>query len=100
MFTNGPHDRSINNAATAGTAVQQLPPSEWLLGIERVSVNNDLLRISWPLACGGLSLETTTNLAAPIIWTPAIVPVQLIDQRQTTIVPAAEPMRYFRAVTP
>jgi uncharacterized repeat protein (TIGR01451 family) len=90
----------VNNAAAAGTAVQELPPSEWLLGIERVSVNNDLLRISWPLACGGLSLETTTNLVAPIIWTPAIVPIQLIDQRQTTIIPAAEPMRYFRAVTP
>lgn len=89
-----------NNTATASATAQELPASEWLLSLERVSPNNNLLRIEWPLACGGLELETTTNLVPPITWSPANLPVQLVNQRQTTIVPAAEEMRYFRAKTP
>jgi hypothetical protein len=89
-----------NNVSTALVTVQEQPAAEWLLNIERVSLNNNLLRINWPMTCGLSLLETTTNLNAPIIWETAIVPIQFINSRNATIVPASEAMRYFRLNAP
>ena len=90
---------SGNNDGSANTTVQELPSSEWVLNIERVSVNNNLLRIIWPMTCDVSFLESTTNLVTPI-WSPVLLPPQMINSRNNTIVPANETMEYFRLNNP
>jgi hypothetical protein len=77
-----------------------LPFSELTLTIERVSINNNLWRIEWPLICSPYVLETTGDLNNPVIWNPAVVPVQMINNVNSTIIPSDEPMRFFRVRVP
>ena len=86
-----------NNTATATATVVELPASLLSLSIRRVSPNNDHVEISWPITCAPFILETTADLSPPIIlWTPATVPVLILQGRYSTVVPASEAQRFFR----
>ncbi len=62
--------------------------------------NLNLVLIGWPLTCSPFVLEATTNLAYPINWSPAAVPLQLINNHNSTVIPANEAMKYFRVKLP
>ena len=68
--------------------------------IDRVSVNNNLLRIGWPLTCGPFQFQATPDVNLPITWNTLVVPVQMVDEQNCTIVPATNSMRYFRIFVP
>jgi len=90
-----------NNTATATATVAELPASLLSLSIRRVSPNNDHVEISWPITCAPFILETTADLSPPIIlWTPATVPVQILQGRYSTVVPASDPHHFFRLKSP
>jgi hypothetical protein len=91
-----------NNTATATATVAELPADQLRLSIRRVSPNNDHVQISWPITCAPFILETTDDLSPypSIIWTPATVPVQTLQGRYSTVVPASDPHHFFRLRSP
>jgi uncharacterized repeat protein (TIGR01451 family) len=90
-----------NNTATATATVAELPASLLSLSIRRVSPNNNNVQISWPIACAPYILETTDDLSpVPIHWTPETVPVQILQGRYSTVIPASEAHRFFRLSSP
>jgi hypothetical protein len=90
----------LNNSATASVTVVDLPGSLWSVEIDRVSINSDNLRISWPITCVSAGLEATPSLVPPAPWSPIIVPVVVDDGQISTILPASESMEYFRMASP
>ena len=50
--------------------------------------------------CGTYELQATESLNPPIIWTPIIVPVQVIGNRTCTVVLPSDQMRYFQLRRP
>ncbi len=91
---------STNSVSLPNVTVADLPPSFWVMGIEEVSPNSDSVRLTWPIICGGSELEATPSLNSPISWSPLTVPVQIINNRQNTLVPATNNFRYFRMKSP
>jgi uncharacterized repeat protein (TIGR01451 family) len=90
-----------NNTATATATVVDLDPGQVRLTIRRVSPNNNHVEISWPITCAPYQLESTTDLGAvPIIWTPANVPLQILQGRRSTVIPADDPHRFFQLRSP
>ena len=89
-----------NNVATVSVPVQDLPADQLQMTIKPVNQNLNLVLIGWPLTCSPFVLEATTNLAYPINWSPAAVPLQLINDRNSTVIPANEAMKYFRVKLP
>jgi uncharacterized repeat protein (TIGR01451 family) len=90
-----------NNTATAAATVAELPADQLRLSIRRVSLNNDHVQISWPITCAPFILETTDDLSpAVILWTPASVPVQILQGRYSTVIPAVDPHRFYRLSSP
>jgi hypothetical protein len=93
-----------NNTATGSIAVSELDLSQLRLSIRRVSVNNNHVEVSWPITCAPYLLQTTGDLTPcpevilcpDIFWTPASVPVQVLQGRYSTVVPADDPQRFFR----
>jgi len=77
-----------NNTATATATVAELPADQLRLSIRRVSPNNDHVEISWPITCAAYTLETTGDLSPSpgIPWTPASVPVLILQGRYSTVV--------------
>ena len=99
--TSGTMDPNLaNNAATVAIPVQDLSPDDLRLTIERVNENLNLVLIGWPLTCSPFVLEATTDLAFPINWSPTLVPLQLINDRNCTVLPANDAMKYFRVKLP
>ena len=70
------------------------------MSIQTVSVNNNLLRLTWPLTCQHFTLQYASNLNFPINWNTAMVPMQMMNNLNSTIVPADQNMRYFRVRLP
>jgi hypothetical protein len=91
---------TFNNSTSGLATVQPLPFSALSLTIERVSINNNLWRLNWPLICSPYVLEETGDLSNPVIWSPSIIPVETIDQLHSTIIPATDPLRVFRIKVP
>jgi hypothetical protein len=60
----------------------------------------ELIRICWPLICSPFVLETPDDLNSPIIWSPAGLPLQMIDDLNCRVTPADGAMRYFRVRIP
>jgi uncharacterized repeat protein (TIGR01451 family) len=91
-----------NNTATGTTTVAELPGDQLRLSIRRVSPNNDHVEISWPITCAPFVLETTDDLSPypSIIWNPATVPVQILQGRYSTVIPAVDPHRFYRLSSP
>src|SRR5262249_7893480 len=85
----------LNNSASVSVPVQNVPPNLGLISIERVSFNNDPLRLGCPIPCDPTSLKSTTNLLSPIIWDPVTAPVLLLPGGKSTILPASERQQYF-----
>ena len=82
-------------AANAGlesySAVTQQPP---LLSI---GANGGGLTLSWPGSGVGFALYSATNLAPPIVWTPATNPPALSNgQWQITIPAGSDTARFYR----
>ncbi len=57
--------------------------------------NGDSLWLWWPLGYGGFNVESTTNLNAPVAWSP-VTPAEV--NRHTF--QSAEPMKLFRMIQP
>ena len=91
---------AANNTASASSLVQDLPDSQLVMTIQKISPNNNLIRICWPVICGTYELQATESLNPPIIWTPIIVPVQVIGNRTCTVVLPSDQMRYFQLRRP
>ena len=89
-----------NNVATLSVPVLDLPPDGLRLTIEKVSANNNLLRICWPLTCNPFVFQATPNLNFPITFSTEAAPFQMVDDLNCTIVPATNDMRYFRVYVP
>jgi uncharacterized repeat protein (TIGR01451 family) len=89
-----------NNVAAISVPVLDLPPGQLLLSLQRVSKNNNLLRVSWPLTCTPSVLLGTPSLNLPMTWSPVAAPVIMMDDRNYTIIPADQTMRYFRVKLP
>ena len=57
--------------------------------------NGDALWLWWPLGYGAFNVESTTNLNAPIAWSP-VTPTEI----NRHIFTPAGPAKYFRMVSP
>ena len=89
-----------NNTGTASSTVQDINNSQLILTIVKVSPNSQLLEICWPTICGPYELQATGDLTLPITWTTVAVPVQVIGNKNCTIVQPSDSMRYFRLRRP
>ena len=89
-----------NNTATASSTVQDINNSQLILTIVKVSPNSELLEICWPTICGPYELQATGDLTLPITWTTVAAPVQVIGNKNCTIVQPSASMRYFRLRRP
>ena len=87
-----------NTASTSPTTVQDVPANQLRLTAQRVSVNNNSVEICWPLTCAPYMLQATGDLNSPIIWSPAIVPVSMINGRYCTVLSGG--IQYFRLKSP
>jgi hypothetical protein len=85
-----------NNTATGSSSVQDIAASLLQLTIRRVSLNNNHVEITWPQSCAPYQLEGTFDLNSPILWTPMLAPVQILNSRYSTVIPAADPHQFFR----
>lgn len=89
-----------NNQASASAAVLDHAPGTIQLSIRRVSINNNYVRIFWPLTCAPYVLEGTPSLDDPITWTPTLLPLQIIDGSYSTVVHADDVHGFFRLQLP
>ena len=86
----------VNNTATGMAVVDELPANELILTIKRVSLNNDLLEICWPVTCSAYDLQATGDLFAPMPWNNIVLPTQIIGNRVCTVILPTGSMRYFQ----
>ncbi len=93
---------AANNVATATSSVVDLPADQVRLSIRRISPNNDHVEISWPITCDPYELESSDDLSLypGIIWSPTLVPLQILQGRHSTVIPASDPHRFFRLKKP
>lgn len=91
---------AVNNQSSASVAVQDHAPGTVALSIQRVSINNNFVRLSWPLTCAPYVLEGTPSLDEPILWTPSMLPTQTIDGRRSTVIHADDLHHFFRLMLP
>ncbi len=91
---------AANNTATASATVEDISPSALQLSIRRVSLNNNFVRISWPLTCAPYLLEGTADLNAPILWTPSTSPIEIINGSRSTVLHADDAHKFFRLRNP
>ncbi len=89
---------ALENFATSEIAT--VLECQLLLTIQRVSVNNNLVRIGWPLTCSPFALQATPTVYPPVLWTTLAVPYLMMDDQNCTIIPAAQAMQYFRVTLP
>ena len=89
-----------NNTASGSSVVQDISNSQLVLTIVKVSPNSPLLEICWPALCGPYELQATGDLTLPITWTTVITPVQMIGDKNCTIVEPSASMRYFQLRRP
>jgi len=91
-----------NNTSNATATVIDLPASQVVLDIRRISPNNNHVEITWPITCAPYQLETTDDLSPypAIIWTPASVPILILQGRYSTVIPADDAQRFFRLRSP
>jgi hypothetical protein len=98
--TSATPDPNLANNSAATAPVSVVPVGPLLLTIEPVSVNNNLLRISWPITCGPSELQAAPVVTPPVPWAPITVPVVLVDNVNSTIVPADQAKKFFRVQLP
>ena len=91
---------AANNSASASSTVEDINNSQLVLTIVKVSPNSELLEICWPTLCGPYELQATGDLTLPITWTTVSVPVQVIGNKNCTIVQPSASMRYFQLRRP
>ncbi len=89
-------DPDLSN--NSSSLVVQVDPSSAELLIEESSATN--LRISWPVAAGNLTLQSTTSLKSPAVWQAVNAVPVVIGDRRTVTVPATGPPRFYRLMRP
>lgn len=85
-----------NNDSSAAVTVNDLPDSQFAMGISRVSGNNHLIRLTWPLTCTPAELLMADEMNGPVLWSQMTVPTVMLDDRWCTILPGGDLKRYFR----
>jgi hypothetical protein len=99
VVTSGTPDPNLaNNSASVSIPVQDILPTDVRLAIERVSIFDNNVRITWPLTCSPFTLESVNILGQP--WAPAGAPLQIINNFNATVVPADQATRFFKVRFP
>ncbi len=88
-----------NNTSSTTVPVLDTAAGQLVLTIQPVG-NNNLVRLNWPLTCNLSVLQATPSVAPPVVWTNAIVPLQLSGSGHSTVIPASEPSLFFRVNVP
>ena len=91
---------AVNNMAVGTITVDDISPAALQLSIRRVSINNNFVRITWPLTCAPYILEGTGDLNSPILWSPSLAPIQIINGSYSTVIHADDPHKFFRLRSP
>lgn len=70
-----------------------LPPVRPLLSIRRAGTN---VVLAWPTNTAGFALQSTTNLAGPIVWGTVAPPPVILNGNNTVTNPIAGAQKYYR----
>ena len=61
-----------------------------------IGAGNGLMQLTWPASCQTYTLQTTTDLVAPIEWLPAPATPMLIGDTYLATAQPTNATRYFR----
>jgi Family of unknown function (DUF5696) len=112
-FSKTRFDQPAKVQSTGGTAAEVNPVqagSRWRLPLNgareyrwtnsppRLSISrtNEGVVLSWPVSADGFKLETTTDLASVVSWTPVTSPVSNSDGRSSVTLPGTAPSQFHR----
>lgn len=68
-----------------------------VVGIVRT---NESVFLSWPVSAASYTLQSTTNLVAPVNWLAVAIPLQTNAGVISATLPSPEPSRFFRLQRP
>lgn len=82
----------ITNQPRAFYRARELAASDWQIGI---SSPGGQVTLDWASGSGGCGLEETASLKPPVVWTPAQMPVSVVNGRIRAVVPVTN-QKFYR----
>ena len=96
-------DTIVITGASDGSVIDQVVietvsvvPEPTVLSIQRLAPDSSLVEISWPVAAGSATIESSTDLSDPQAWATVDAQPQVNGDRYTVRIEASDTMHFFR----